>query len=215
METALNIASIVFVVTLLFGAGILFVLLWNYMARDRYAIHLAPTEPIPTSAVDSAREALESLKAVYFPASGERRTLLGHEVQRLEMRIQYLQQRANEDEYTYYQACRQREKAWHEWRDAFDQMSGLPRGNRQQMQQEVNRRLRRYRRTHILVNEEWHRAVARNGLRLEELRSQGVLDVEPASPHVEFPDEHAAESLMADADSVSDDPANPEGDDDR
>ena len=73
METALNFASIVFLLTLLFGVALIAVLTWTYLARDRYSVKFPVIEPLPTIALDEAREALERLKAQYYRAGGQKR----------------------------------------------------------------------------------------------------------------------------------------------
>ncbi|MEE8554607.1 MAG: hypothetical protein V3T00_02015, partial [bacterium] len=212
METALNIASIVFLLTLLFGVALIAVLTWTYLARDRYSVKFPVIETLPTIALDEAREALERLKAQYYRAGGQKRGLLGHEVQRIEMRIQYLQQRTNEDQYTYYELCKHREQAWREWKEFYDPMTSLGRGERHQAQSHVARAVRKVHALDRKVNDERHRAVARDELRLEELRAQGVLAVLDQAPEPELEFEAGLAPPDTDAlDEAADDGAEEQG----
>jgi hypothetical protein len=96
------------------------------------------------------------------------------------MRISHVQRRTDEDQFPYYQLCRRREKAWLLWKQGFDRIASLHRRERQAARAEIVERVKRYRELDQMVRDEWHRAVARDALILEELRSQGVLVTEPA-----------------------------------
>lgn len=195
METALNVASFVFVSTLLFGLALLAYGVWNYWDRHRFALRSPSSEPLPTRALDEARRALEKLRSRFFRASGARCTRLGHEVQRLEIRIQHLQQHTNEDQALYYQLYRRREKAWRLWKQAFDRMDSLHRRERKAARGELTDLVMRFREADALVRDEWHRAIARDELNLQELQTQGVLATESTAQDEdsaaaeEFPDE--------------------------
>jgi uncharacterized protein YjbI with pentapeptide repeats len=181
METALNIATIVFLATLFFGVLLLGYGIWGWLVWRRYHLPAPKLERLPTHAVDEARKGLERLRTQYFRASGEKRSRLGLEVQRLEMRIHHLQLRTNEDQFTYYQLCKRREKSWREWKKTFDHIGTLNRRERSRTRAALADTTMRYRELDKLVHDEWHRATALDDLNLQELRTQGVLPPETAA----------------------------------
>lgn len=175
MQTALDIASITFAVTVLFGLGMLAFWAWSYFGHDRFAIKQPILERLPTIALDQARDALERMKAHYYRTSGASRTPLGHDIHRLEMRIQFLQKKTDEEQFLYYQLGRRRDQAWHQWKEAFGQMTAKERHARQNLHTLIRDAVGKYRELDRALETERHQAVARDHLNLEELQAQGVL----------------------------------------
>jgi uncharacterized protein YjbI with pentapeptide repeats len=188
METALNIATYAFLATLGFGLLLLGYGIWGWWVWRRYHLPAPTMERLPTRSLDAAHKALEGIRSRYFHASGEKRNRLGLELQRLEMRIHHVQQRTNEDQFTYYQLCKRREKSWRDWKKFFDHVDTLNRRERRKNRTALADATKQFRSLDKLVHDEWHRALVLDEMNLQELRTQGVLP----------PEESAAAAAAAD-----------------
>jgi len=183
VKLALNIASAVFLLTVLAGLVLLGIAVW-------LLVHRVPSVPgrpgvrrAPTRSVDEAHRALEALKQRYYASHGIAREKLGFDLRRMERRVQLLEQQTEEEQAPYYAAAHRLHEAWREWKAVHDEAVRLHRRERHKAMERFHHAGRRYRAAERDVREQWELAVARDDLALDELRNQGVLKPQtPASP---------------------------------
>lgn len=192
MQLALDIASTAIILTLFFGVGLLFLAAWYYVTYHRFGIRHPAVRTLPTRAVDSANAVLERLQARQRTLPAAERVRLGHDIHWLELRLRHLQRKTNDEQRLYYELVRRRQREWLHGKELFDRLQSFDRRARREAREEIQRIKRRLHELDRMVQDEWHRAVAHDDMNLEELRGQGVLELDrrPAG-YTAFPDEEA------------------------
>ena len=178
MKTALDIATIAFMLTAAVGV----VLLGRFMVLMLFRPHSIPSNPWPPelSSVSMAATtlALERARFNFFHATGKGKERLGYEVRRLEGRIAQLQLRVRDEQAPYRRIGLKRIEAWKQWRALRDELTGARKHERHDTRHLVLEAEKNYRRLDAQLQAEHLRYDARDRLLLEELIVQGVLKTE-------------------------------------
>jgi uncharacterized protein YjbI with pentapeptide repeats len=175
MEAALEISFYVLGVVFALGVLMVLVLVKDVFFHGRFNTILPAVKRVPTTALDAARAALQALRQAALTAQGERREAIGYELRHLEHRIAALEDKTYADQSEYYDTAKARERTWREWRALHQQLDHAAFRERRQLRDRVDELRQTYRKLDREVNDEYHRAVARDALTLEELHTQGVL----------------------------------------
>lgn len=182
MQAALDISFYVLGVVFTLGIVMVLLLIRDVLFHGRFNVLLPTVKPVPTTALDAAREVLQALKDAYPTASNERRDAIAYEVKHLENRIAALEDKAYTDQSDYYDAAKARERVWREWRTAHEQAQRAHFKERRQARNKADELRLRYRQLDREVEEEYQRAVARDAMALGELQGQGILTPEVLAP---------------------------------
>jgi uncharacterized protein YjbI with pentapeptide repeats len=182
MQAALEISF--YVLGVVFALGMLMVLLLirDVFFHGRFSTVLPSARRVPTTALDAARETLKALQQALPHAHGERADTIAYEIRHLEHRIAALEDKTYADQSDYYAAVKARERAWREWRTVHEEGRAGGMSVRRRLRERLAELREQYRKLDRDVNEEYERAVARDALTREELRSQGALDPEVLAP---------------------------------
>lgn len=182
MQAALEISFYVLGVVFALGVGMVLLLVRDVFFHGRFNTHLPSVKRVRTTALDAARETLKALQAAGHSARGERRDSIAYEIKHLEHRIEALEDKTYSDQADYYAAAKARERTWREWRALHEESRRVGFRQRRLLRDRLEELRQDYLKLNREVDEEYHRAVARDGLTLEELRSQGVLEPEVLRP---------------------------------
>ena len=182
MQTALEISFYVLAGIVALGLLMVLVLVKDLFFHGHFTVHPPALKRVPTTALDESRRVLGELKAAHGKAQGERKNAVSYEIKHLEHRIATLEDKTYRDQSDYYDAVRARERIWREWRALHQEGSQGGFRRRKELAPALAEHKAQYLALDREVNEEWHRAVARDSLTLEELRSQGVLEPEALNP---------------------------------
>ncbi|HKI97367.1 MAG TPA: pentapeptide repeat-containing protein [bacterium] len=182
METALQISFYVVGGVFLLGVLMVLVLIKDVFFHGRFSTILPTVHRVPTTALDAARATLKELHEALRGAQGEREDTIAYEIRHLEHRIEALEDKTYTDQSDYYDTAKARERVWREWRALHEQVRRAGFRERRHLRDRVEELREQYRRLDREVGEEYHRAVARDTLTLEELRTGGVLDPEVLRP---------------------------------
>ncbi len=125
---------------------------------------------------------MQELRNALPTAAGEHRDNLEYELRHLEHRLSALEDKTYLDQSDYYDAVKQRERVWREWRGVHQEAQEAGMGHRRAYRNRLDELRQKFRTLVREVDEEYHRALARDMLALDELRSQGVLTPEALHP---------------------------------
>ncbi|MDH4120152.1 MAG: pentapeptide repeat-containing protein [Deltaproteobacteria bacterium] len=178
METALNIATYLFMLTFLSGVGLLgYILISVY--HYRRPLPRPKLERPPARALERAGEKLELLKAKYYRSGPGDRVELTQEIRRLESRIQQIRQRTTDEQYDYVHLFRKLEKKWEDWKELSEKLAKAPREERAKQQKHVAQAVKAVLETQARLDQEWKRVDTLDHLHVEELAAQGVIEAQP------------------------------------
>ncbi|MDH4224426.1 MAG: pentapeptide repeat-containing protein [Deltaproteobacteria bacterium] len=186
METALDIATLLFLVTFVFGLALAGILVTR-MAHYHKPLPPPNRERLPTRSLDRANQGVDTLKSRYYRAAGSQRARLAHEIHRLEIRVTQIQEKTADDQYAYYQLARKQEKIYQEWKELHDQIPRLKKEERENSRKLLLEASQKYSAIGQDMRDEWHRAAALDDLFYEELKNQDVFG--PQEPPHEFSDD--------------------------
>ncbi len=176
MQAALEISFYVIAVVFAIGMLMVLVLLKDVFFHGRFTAILPAVKRVPTTSLEAVRAVLKELKSTYATARGPQRDTIAYEIKHLEHRISTLEDKTYIDQSDYYDAAKARERGWREWRALHEEARQGGYRKRRELRTLLDEKKAAYRQLEREVDEEFHRAVARDSLTLEELRSQGVLD---------------------------------------
>ena len=199
MEAALQISFYVLGVVLLLGVLMVLVLIKDVFFHGRFNTLLPSVRRVPSTALDAAHATLKRLQMAHAAAHGERRDSLAYEIKHLEHRISALEDKTYADQADYYAAAKARERTWREWRAFHADLQHAHRRQRRDARNRLDELRQDYQKLDREVDEEYQRAVARDVLTLEELRTQGVLEPEILKPPPPAAAAQAAPPAAADA----------------
>ncbi|MBI3994138.1 MAG: pentapeptide repeat-containing protein [Candidatus Lambdaproteobacteria bacterium] len=210
MKTALDIATIVFMLTVAVGV----VLLGRLLVLMLFRPHPIPSNPWPPElasvSMQAANHALERTRLDFYHATGKEKERLGYEVRRLEGRIAQLQLRVHDEQAPYRHLGQQRIGAWKEWRALRDELIGARKHEKHDARHLVLQAEKKYRDLDARLRAAHERYDARDRLLLEELIAQGVLKTEEQLTHdAKGAGTHAAAREPAELDAAA--PAHAQG----
>jgi hypothetical protein len=166
MQTALDLAAYVLGATILAGVLLAGLLVYDLWRGVRLRLRHPPYVRLPCSALDATRQAHDRMK----------RRLLEAHLRRMEERVRQIEDRTHEEQAAYYRAVARREKLWRGANALQAQVNQMSRGDRQRSRPRLDAVASSYRIVEETVKEEWERGLARDKLRLDELRDLGALD---------------------------------------
>ncbi|MFB3095536.1 MAG: hypothetical protein ACE10O_06745, partial [Candidatus Acidiferrales bacterium] len=176
MQAALEISFYVLAAVFAIGMLMVLVLVKDVFFHGRFTAMLPAVKRVPTTSLEAVRGVLKELKSAYAKARGPQRDTIAYEIKHLEHRISTLEDKTYIDQSDYYDTAKARERAWREWRALHEEARQGGYRKRRELRTLLDEKKAAYRQLEREVDEEFHRAVARDSLTLEELRSQGVLD---------------------------------------
>jgi len=178
MKTMLDLALVIFLVVLGFGLFLALYMVVKGIRKLRAPHAPPPDRPLHSLAVNAVKTTLEAARRRKTNASDAERARLDLEIRRLETRLEKLEEKTWIEQGPYREAIKQRTVKWRDWSAAYQQGHQLGKRPTASEKRKLLALQGAYDTAGQQVEDERHLAMGRDVVNLEELRGQGVLEID-------------------------------------
>ena len=179
MKTLLDVSILVFLGVLAFGLALAVFLIWSGYFRLKAPTAPPPAVEIQSTALKALVAALTEARQREKTAEGTEKNRLAMEVRRLEKRHQKLEEQTWIEQDPYRVAIQDRDRSWLEWSKVYSKTHEHGRIATAPEKRTLRKLQQAYDKSVEKVEEERQFAIGRDTVNLEELKGQGVLQIDP------------------------------------